>query len=70
MATNVFDDLLLKGIRSGQMPARNSTAREWFREKAKETGKVNESNFIRSMGKERMKNSQNSIQNILRLPFQ
>ena len=32
---NVFDELLLKGIRSGQMPARSQEAREWFRKEAR-----------------------------------
>lgn len=33
MAT-VFDDLLLKGIRSGEIPARTQSSREWFRSAA------------------------------------
>lgn len=33
----IFDTLLLKGIRSGQMPARSEDARNWFRDKAQET---------------------------------
>lgn len=32
----IFDDLLLKGIKSGQVPARTKAAREWYRDKAKE----------------------------------
>jgi hypothetical protein len=47
MAASLFDDLLLKGIRSGQVPARTSTAREWFREKSKELGKVSETKILR-----------------------
>lgn len=43
----IFDEILLKGIRSGQVPARSSTAREWFREKAKSAGKVSESDILR-----------------------
>ncbi len=31
----VFDDILLQGIRSGQVPARSAAAREWYREQAK-----------------------------------
>lgn len=31
----IFDEILLKGIRTGQVPARSSAAREWYREQAK-----------------------------------
>lgn len=30
----VFDDILLKGIRSGQIPARTAAARDWYRDQA------------------------------------
>src|SRR6056300_487238 len=30
----IFDDILLKGIRSGQVPARSAAAREWYRDQA------------------------------------
>ena len=33
----IFDDLLLRGIRSGQVPARTQQARDWFRDKARST---------------------------------
>jgi len=39
------------------MPSRNSTARIWYREKAKEVGKVNETSFFRSADSDRLKNS-------------
>lgn len=55
MAARLFDDLLVKGIKSGQMPARTSTAREWFREKAKGLGKVSESSILRD-NTDRLKN--------------
>jgi len=32
----LFDDILLRGIRSGQVPARTSAAREWYRDQAKQ----------------------------------
>lgn len=32
---SVFDEILLKGIRSGQAPARTAAAREWYRDQAK-----------------------------------
>jgi hypothetical protein len=31
----IFDDILLKGIRSGQVPARTAAARDWYRNQAK-----------------------------------
>lgn len=34
---SVFDNLLLKGIRSGMIPARTQEAKDWFRDKAKGT---------------------------------
>lgn len=55
MASRLFDDILVKGVKSGQLPARSSTAREWFREKAKGLGKVSESEVLRS-GSDRLKN--------------
>jgi len=55
MAARLFDDILLKGIRSGQMPARTGAAREWFREKAKSVGKVDETRILRD-NKDRYKN--------------
>lgn len=33
----IFDDLLARGVRQGQIPARSKEAREWFRTKARET---------------------------------
>lgn len=33
----IFDDILLKGVRSGQIPARTQDARDWFRDKARTT---------------------------------
>lgn len=53
----IFDDILLSGIRAGQMPARNSTARVWYRDKAKEVGRVNETSLFRSAGADRFKNT-------------
>jgi hypothetical protein len=31
----VFDDLLMKGVRAGQLPARTKAARDWYRNAAK-----------------------------------
>lgn len=55
MAAKLFDEILAKGIRAGQLPARSSTAREWFRDKAQGLGKVSESNILRD-STERLKN--------------
>ena len=49
----VFDDILLQGIRSGQAPARTSTARTWFRNKAQDVGRISETSLIRGASKER-----------------
>jgi hypothetical protein len=43
----IFDQILLKGIKSGQVPARTSTARVWYREQAKKAGKINETTLMR-----------------------
>jgi hypothetical protein len=51
----IFDQILLQGIRSGQMPARSSTAREWFRNKANDLGRVSETKILRD-NPDRLKN--------------
>lgn len=56
-AARVFDDILLQGVRNGQMPARTTGARKWFRAKAKELGKVQESTILRQ-DKSRLKDAQ------------
>ena len=37
MVAYVFDDLLTKGVRAGQIPARTAAARNWFRREAQQT---------------------------------
>lgn len=37
----MFDDILLKGIRSGKAPARTDAAREWYRNQAKGVTRTN-----------------------------
>jgi len=54
MAT-VFDDLLLKGVRSGQIPARSQDARDWFRDKAKTTRGATPEKIVRG-NREALKN--------------
>jgi hypothetical protein len=44
----IFDDLLLKGLKAGQVPARTSTARTWYRDQAKGLGKINETSLMKS----------------------
>jgi len=44
----VFDEILTKGIRAGQVPAREAKAREWFRSTAKNYGSVNERALLKS----------------------
>lgn len=44
---NIFDEVLLKGIRSGHAPAREQSARDWYRNKASEYKKINETAFIK-----------------------
>ena len=39
MAT-VFDDLLVRGVRQGHIPARTKDARDWFRNKATKVGRT------------------------------
>lgn len=58
MAAKVFDDILLRGIRSGQMPARTQEARNWYREQAKQVSKsqAQGDKLIREMGKDRYEN--------------
>jgi hypothetical protein len=51
----LFDEILAKGIRAGQMPARTGIAREWFREKAKSLGKIQERQILHG-DTERLKN--------------
>lgn len=55
MPAKLFDTVLAQGIRAGQLPARSSTAREWFRDKAQGIGKVSESNILRD-STDRLKN--------------
>ena len=46
MAAYVFDQILTKGVRAGQVPAREQKAREWYRDTAKEMGRVNERSLM------------------------
>jgi hypothetical protein len=46
MAT-IFDEILTKGVRSGQVPAREAKARDWYRDTAKTYGRVNEGKLMK-----------------------
>lgn len=47
MAT-LFDDILTKGIRAGQVPAREKKARDWYRDTAAASGRINENRLMKS----------------------
>jgi hypothetical protein len=48
MAIQLFDQLLSKGVRSGQIPGRTQQARDWFRDTASKIKNINEGNLLRS----------------------
>ena len=51
----VFDEILTKGVRSGQIPARTAKARDWYRGTAKQYKNVKENQFFGSKSdKDRM----------------
>ena len=58
--TSIFDQILLKGIKSGQMPARTQSSRDWFRKKAKEQSKMTDAKLLRESGRDRLKNTVSS----------
>ena len=51
----LFDEILTKGVRAGQVPARTAKARDWYRETAREYRNVKENDFFGKKGdKDRM----------------
>ena len=42
----MFDDILLKGIRAGQVPGRTQDARQWYRDQAKALQKKNQTDRL------------------------
>ena len=51
----VFDEILTKGVRSGQIPARTAKARDWYRDTAQDYKSVKENDFFGKKGqKDRM----------------
>lgn len=53
----IFDTILSKGIREGNIPARTQEARDWYRNTAKQQGRINETTFMKSSEKSRFVNS-------------
>ena len=51
MTAKIFDEILLKGIRAGQVPARTKAARDWYRNQAKAVSRssIEETKIIRQM---------------------
>lgn len=46
--TTIFDTILAKGVRAGQIPARAESAREWYRNTSKEYSNINERQLMKS----------------------
>jgi hypothetical protein len=44
----LFDEILTKGVRSGQVPARESKARTWYRDTARTYTRVNERKLMKA----------------------
>lgn len=45
---NIFDEIITKGVRAGQIPARTQQARDWYRDQAGSFRRMNENKFFRS----------------------
>ena len=56
MAAKVFDDILLRGVGEGQVPARKQEARDWYRNRADQVRGVRTDRVIREMGADRYEN--------------
>jgi hypothetical protein len=50
----LFDEILNKGVRSGQVPARTAEARNWYRDTARKYKTVKENQFFGGKNKDRM----------------
>jgi len=44
---NIFDEIITKGVRAGQVPARTKQARDWYREQAGSFRRINENKYIK-----------------------
>jgi hypothetical protein len=45
---NIFDEIIVKGVKTGQIPARTQDARDWYRKTAQKMRKINERELMRS----------------------
>ena len=52
MVAYIFDNILTKGVRAGQIPARTSDARDWFRDNAAQTNVAPSTLIKRNRGKQ------------------
>jgi|TARA_B110000977_G_scaffold2145_1_gene2934 hypothetical protein len=43
----LFDEILTKGVRAGQMPARTQAAREWYRNSAKDYKRISDTKLMK-----------------------
>ncbi len=50
MPSYIFDTMLTKGVRAGQIPARTQAARQWYRDTAQEMSRVNQSQIFKGAG--------------------
>lgn len=50
----LFDEILAQGIRKGLIPAREKKARDWYRERAKNVGKMNEASMFKQADRDRL----------------
>jgi len=48
IAIQIFDEILAKGLRAGEIPGRTKQARDWFRNTALKTKNINEGKLLRS----------------------
>ena len=46
----LFDEILAKGVRAGQIPGRTDAAKKWYRKTAGEYSKINETTLMKSSG--------------------
>jgi hypothetical protein len=47
MASTIFDEIIARGLSSGQFPARTDQARRWYRETASKFSKINDLSFFK-----------------------
>jgi hypothetical protein len=53
----LFDTILSKGIREGNIPARTQEARDWYRNTAQQQGKINETSLLKGSDVTRFTNT-------------